>query len=109
MLEASTEFYHSNLRLSFPVERVLSWFIMTPRAHGIHHSVVARETNSNYSNILIIWDRFHRTLRLKVRQEDIVVGVPGYRDSSELGIRALLLMPFRRQRNSVPRDDSAPS
>ena len=108
VLEGSTEFHHSNLRLPLAVERVLGWFIMTPRAHGIHHSVVARETNSNYSNFLIIWDRFHRTLRLAVRQEDIVVGVPGYRDPSELGIRALLLMPFRRQRNPVPQDEIVP-
>ncbi|HEX2099356.1 MAG TPA: sterol desaturase family protein [Candidatus Synoicihabitans sp.] len=54
VLEASTEFHHSNVRLPLRVERGLSWFIMTPRAHGIHHSVVAQETNSNYSNFLML-------------------------------------------------------
>jgi sterol desaturase/sphingolipid hydroxylase (fatty acid hydroxylase superfamily) len=98
VLEASTEFHHSNVRLPLRFERVLSWFVMTPRAHGIHHSIVAQETNSNFSNFLILWDRLHRTLRLNVAQKDIVIGVPDYRDPRELGIVALLLMPFRRQR-----------
>lgn len=101
VLEASTEFHHSNLRLPAKFERVLNWFIVSPRAHGIHHSIVARETNSNYSNFLLVWDRLHRTVRLDVPQEKIVVGVPAYRDSSELNVVSLLLMPFRRQRQST--------
>ena len=109
VLEASTEFHHSNLRLPLRAERVLSWFIMTPRAHGIHHSIVAQETNSNYSNFLILWDRLHRTLRLNVRQQDIIVGVPDYRDARELGLVSLLLMPFRRQRQRTATDGPTPS
>lgn len=104
VLEASTEFHHSNSRLPLRLERVLSWLIMTPRAHGIHHSIVARETNSNYSNFLMLWDRLHRTLRLNVRQDEIVVGVPDYRDARELGLISLLLMPFRRQRQRTAAD-----
>ena len=77
---------------------------MTPRAHGIHHSIVAQETNSNFSNFLILWDRLHRTLRLNVRQDKIVVGVPDYRDARELGLISLLLMPFRRQRQRTAAD-----
>jgi sterol desaturase/sphingolipid hydroxylase (fatty acid hydroxylase superfamily) len=101
VLEASTEFHHSNLRLPYGLERVLSWFIMTPRAHGIHHSIIERETNSNYSNFLIWWDRLHGTVRLNVKQNDIVVGVPEYRDPHELTVLSLLTMPFRRRRVST--------
>lgn len=108
VLEASTEFHHSNVRLPFRIERVLSWFIMTPRAHGIHHSIVARETNSNYSNFIILWDRLHRTLRLNVRQDEVVIGVPDYRDPRELGVVSLLLMPFRRQRQRIAADAPKP-
>jgi sterol desaturase/sphingolipid hydroxylase (fatty acid hydroxylase superfamily) len=104
VLEASTEFHHSNSRLPLRLERVLSWFIMTPRAHGIHHSIVARETNSNYSNFLMLWDRLHRTLRLNVRQDEIIIGVPDYRDARELNLVSLLLMPFRRQRQRTASD-----
>jgi len=104
VLEASTEFHHSNLRLPLRFERVLSWFIITPRAHGIHHSIVSRETNSNFSNFLVLWDRLHRTLRLNVRQHEIIIGVPDYRDARELGLVSLLLMPFRRQRQRTAID-----
>ena len=104
VLEASTEFHHSNSRLPLRLERVLSWLIMTPRAHGIHHSIVPREMNSNFSNFLMLWDRLHRTLRLNVRQDEIIVGVPDYRDARELGLISLLLMPFRRQRQRTAAD-----
>lgn len=102
VLEASTQFHHSNLRLPYRLERVLSWIIVTPRAHGIHHSIIDRETNSNFSNLLLWWDRFHGTVRLNVRQDDIVVGVPTHRDPEELTVGQLLTMPFRRQRRARP-------
>lgn len=102
LLEASTQFHHSNLRLPHRFERFLAWFIMTPRAHGIHHSIEARETNSNFSNFLMLWDRLHRTLRLDVPQDRIVVGVPAYRDPAELKTLPLLTMPFRPQRQPPP-------
>jgi sterol desaturase/sphingolipid hydroxylase (fatty acid hydroxylase superfamily) len=101
-LEASTQFHHSNLRLPYRLERVLSWFIVTPRAHGIHHSIIDRETNSNFSNLLLCWDRLHGTIRLNVRQDEITIGVPTHRDADELTIRELWLMPFRKQRRPRP-------
>lgn len=97
--EASVAFHHSNWRLPFWLERPLSWVIVTPRMHGIHHSIVQRETNSNYSNMFNLWDRLHRTIRLNVRQDDIVVGVPGYKeDGYDHTLVGLLTLPFRRQK-----------
>jgi sterol desaturase/sphingolipid hydroxylase (fatty acid hydroxylase superfamily) len=69
---------------------------------------VARETNSNFSNFLLVWDRLHRTARLNVPQDEIVVGVVDYRDARELGIVSLLLMPFRRQRQRTAADAPEP-
>jgi len=99
VFEASVAFHHSNWRLPYRLERLLSWVIVTPRMHGIHHSVVRRETDSNYSNLLNVWDRLHRTIRLNVRQDEITVGVPGYRDGHDLSVLGLLTLPFRRQRD----------
>ncbi|HCQ16472.1 MAG TPA: sterol desaturase family protein, partial [Cryomorphaceae bacterium] len=59
IFEAATLFHHSNIRLPLLLERVVVEFIVTPRMHGIHHSMVERETNSNYSTVLNIWDRIH--------------------------------------------------
>ncbi|MBW3623833.1 MAG: sterol desaturase family protein, partial [Armatimonadetes bacterium] len=95
--EAATEFHHSNWTLPIRVERALNRIIVTPRMHGIHHSVVERETNSNWSVLFSWWDRLHRTARLDVPQDEIVIGVPAYRDPRDLTVPALLLMPFRSQ------------
>ena len=108
-LEGSTQFHHSNLRLPLKLERVLSWFIMTPRAHGIHHSIEDRETNSNYSNLFIWWDRLHRTVRLDVPQDTLVVGVPTHRDPEEMTVWHLLRMPFIKQRRARPSPDAGRS
>lgn len=98
--EASVAFHHSNWRLPFWLERPLSWVVVTPRMHGIHHSIVRRETDSNYSNLFTVWDRLHRTIRLNVRQDEVTVGVPGYQeDDDNHTLLGLLTLPFRRQRS----------
>jgi sterol desaturase/sphingolipid hydroxylase (fatty acid hydroxylase superfamily) len=97
-LEGATEFHHSNWRLPLPWERALNRVFVTPRMHGIHHSIVERETNSNWSVIFSWWDRLHRTARLGIPQEAITIGVPAYRDARDLTFLRLLAMPFRRQR-----------
>jgi sterol desaturase/sphingolipid hydroxylase (fatty acid hydroxylase superfamily) len=99
VFETSVAFHHSNWRLPYRLERLLSWVVVTPRMHGVHHSVVRRETDSNYSNLLNVWDRIHRTIRLDVPQEQITVGVPGYRAGHDLTVVGLLTLPFRRQRD----------
>src|ERR1051326_886517 len=71
-------FHHSNVELPIRWERVLNKLLVTPRMHGIHHSVVERETNSNWSSGLTIWDWLHGTLRLNVPQQEIKIGVPAF-------------------------------
>ena len=72
--------------------------IVTPRMHGIHHSMVKTEADSNYSTIFSIWDRIHSTLRLNVLQNEIVTGVPSYGNEKELSIGNLLQLPFTKIR-----------
>ena len=83
---ASILFHHSNLQLPLDVERRLSRVIVTPRMHGIHHSVLRRETESNWSSGLSVWDWLHRTLRLNVPQLEITIGVPGFRSMDVVGL-----------------------
>src|SRR5262249_4810826 len=64
-------FHHSAWRLPYKLERFLSWFVVTPRMHGIHHSTVRGEADANWSSGLNIWDRIHGSLRLNVPQQDI--------------------------------------
>src|SRR3546814_18324800 len=68
----------------FPYTTLFRSFIVTPRMHGIHHSAVQEETDSNWSSGLTIWDRLHGTLRLDVPQDAITIGVPAYRNPAEV-------------------------
>jgi sterol desaturase/sphingolipid hydroxylase (fatty acid hydroxylase superfamily) len=97
---AEVLFHHSNVELPVGVERRLCRLVVTPRMHGIHHSIVPEETNSNWSSGLALWDWLHGTLRLNVPQEAIVIGVPAYRDPSEVTLLKILVMPFEEQRDS---------
>lgn len=102
VFQCSTLFHHSNLRLAIRVERGLNRVLVTPRMHGIHHSGVQDETNSNYSVIFRWWDRLHRTLRLGVSQGEIDIGVAGYREPKDNGLWNLCVLPFRAQREYWP-------
>jgi sterol desaturase/sphingolipid hydroxylase (fatty acid hydroxylase superfamily) len=97
--EAATLFHHSNWRLAIWLERILNVVVVTPRMHGIHHSIVQRETNSNWGTIFCWWDKLHGTLRRDIPQDEITIGVPAYRNESELTFGRLWLLPFQRQRD----------
>jgi len=97
--ECATLFHHSNWRLPIRLEHILNFAIVTPRMHGIHHSIVQRETNSNWGTIFCWWDKLHRTLRRDIPQDEITIGVPAYRSDSELTFGRLWLLPFQRQRD----------
>ncbi|MHC4787767.1 MAG: sterol desaturase family protein [Planctomycetota bacterium] len=95
----ATLFHHSNLRLPIRLERAWNRVIVTPRMHGIHHSVVRDEVNSNYSVVFRWWDLLHRTLRLNVPQGALNIGVPAYLEEGDNRLVNLILMPFGRQRD----------
>ena len=97
-LETITLFHHSNWRLPLWFERVLNYVIVTPRMHGIHHSIVQQETDSNWGTVFCWWDILHRTLRRDVPQREITIGVPAYRTETELTVSRLWLLPFHEQR-----------
>jgi hypothetical protein len=98
-LLASVVFHHSNLRLPRAIERVVVSLIVTPRMHGIHHSIVPAETGSNFASLATCWDRLHGTLRLDVPQAEITIGVPAYQDPRDVTLPAVLSLPCREQRD----------
>ncbi|MGK2861211.1 MAG: sterol desaturase family protein [Chitinophagaceae bacterium] len=96
VFEAATQFHHSNIKLPFRFEKILNKLIVTPRMHGIHHSMIKKEMDSNYSVIFSFWDRMHKTVKLNIHQNEIVTGVPSYADENQLTIGYLLKLPFTR-------------
>ncbi len=107
VFQANTLFHHSNLRLPIRLERILNRVLVTPRMHGIHHSQVRRETNSNYGVVFPWWDRVHRTLGLNIPQAEIAIGIAGYSQPDDNHLRNALLMPFRKQRDYWRRSDGS--
>ncbi len=98
IFQTNTLFHHSNVRLPIRCERLLNRVLVTPRMHGIHHSQVQDETNSNYSSVFSWWDRLHRTLRLNIPQSAIAIGIPAYNREEDNFLWSTLVVPFRRQR-----------
>lgn len=98
-LFVSILFHHSNTRLDADFERRLARWFVTPRMHGIHHSTVREETDSNWSSLLSCWDVLHGTFRLDVPQDAITIGVPAWQDPDAVTIGRILAMPFREQRD----------
>jgi sterol desaturase/sphingolipid hydroxylase (fatty acid hydroxylase superfamily) len=98
VFEVATQFHHSNWKLPLRLETVLNTFFVTPRMHGIHHSIIRKETDSNYSVIFSFWDRIHRTVSLDIAQNEITTGVPVYSNPNELTVGYLLKLPFTKIR-----------
>jgi len=103
-------FHHSNLRLPENLAKRLQNFIVTPRLHGIHHSIVHEETDSNWSSGLTVWDKIHGTFRDDVPPEEITIGVPAYQNRDEVVLTKILRLPFEGQKNDwqLPKANSIP-
>jgi sterol desaturase/sphingolipid hydroxylase (fatty acid hydroxylase superfamily) len=97
--QANTLFHHSNVRLPIRLERLLNQFLVTPRMHGIHHSQVQDETNSNFGVVFPWWDKLHRSIGLNVPQAAIEVGIAGYSAPEHNRFWRALLLPFCKQRD----------
>ncbi|MBN9263397.1 MAG: sterol desaturase family protein [Hyphomicrobium sp.] len=97
LLNGTSMFNHSNIRLPSRVDRVLRWFIVTPDMHRVHHSVVVRETNSNFGFNLPWWDRIFGTYRSQptAGHEAMTIGIEQIRDPAEQRLDRMLTQPFR--------------
>nr|WP_250155713.1 sterol desaturase family protein [Vibrio alginolyticus] len=97
VLNASAMFNHSNAKLALSIDQKLRNVIVTPDMHRVHHSVIVKETHSNFGFFLSVWDRFFGTYRAqpKLGHDDVVIGVPEIRDEEEQRLDKLLTQPFR--------------
>jgi len=96
LLNATSMFNHGNIRLPSSVDRVLRFFVVTPDMHRVHHSVVIRETNSNFGFNLPWWDRLLGTYRDQPASghEGMTIGLSQFRDAKRLTLPWMLALPF---------------
>jgi sterol desaturase/sphingolipid hydroxylase (fatty acid hydroxylase superfamily) len=95
-LNATSMFNHSNIHVPQPIDRVLRLLLVTPDMHRVHHSVIIRETNSNYGFNLPWWDRLFGTYKAQPDQdhEEMTIGLSQFRDPKRLTLPRLLTLPF---------------
>ena len=86
---------HGNIRLWPGLDRVLSVVWVTPNVHKIHHSREMSETNSNYANLLTIYDRLLGTYTPSGRAESVVYGLDDAERMSKASFPALVAIPFQ--------------
>jgi sterol desaturase/sphingolipid hydroxylase (fatty acid hydroxylase superfamily) len=104
LLNATSMFNHGNVRIPMSFDRILRWIVVTPDMHRVHHSILARETNSNFGFNLSCWDRLFGTYRAQPASghEGMTIGIEQFRDSRELGLDRMLLQPFRGDTGQYP-------
>jgi sterol desaturase/sphingolipid hydroxylase (fatty acid hydroxylase superfamily) len=91
-----SQFSHANIKLPKKVDYLLSYFLVSPDMHKIHHHHVLPYTDSNYGNIFSIWDRFFGTY-MKLDREKLVYGVDVFPNEKEnSNIIDLLKQPFQK-------------
>lgn len=92
---ASILFHHSNLRLPNGWDERLSLAFTTPAMHGIHHSSVKAERDSNWTSGFSFWDRLHGTFRRRPPQGQIAIGVADPRAEADIVFERSLTAPFK--------------
>ena len=104
LLNATSMFNHSNVRLPLWLDHVLRWVVVTPDMHRVHHSVIARETNSNFGFNLPWWDRLFGTYRDQpaAGHRDMTIGIAQFRQPGEQRLDRMLTQPFRDDARDYP-------
>ncbi len=85
---------HANIDLPPAVDRALRKVVVTPAVHAIHHSDHPAETDSNYGDVLTLWDRLFATYTPPGHGRDIRFGLEYFQGESNERFWRTLLQPF---------------
>ncbi|WP_109695746.1 sterol desaturase family protein [Chitinophaga deserti] len=99
-----SQFNHANIHLPHWLDKGLSWIIVSPDMHKVHHSRYQPETDSNYANIFSIWDRLFGTFVTVKDTTSLRYGLDEYLDERYQQIGPLLKTPWE----DVPVTNQAP-
>lgn len=91
-----TQFNHANIKIPRSVDKLLSYVIVSPDMHKVHHHNLLPYTDANYGNIFSIWDRLLGTY-MHLDREKIVYGVDTFPDEKRnSSLKELLKQPFQK-------------
>ena len=96
-----SQFNHANIKLPLFLDKILSYIIVSPNMHKVHHHYVMPYTDSNYGNIFSIWDRLFGT-QMNLEPSKIIYGIDTFFDKKENEkINSLLYRPFEKSRSTI--------
>ncbi|WP_433816232.1 sterol desaturase family protein [Flavobacterium johnsoniae] len=95
----ASQFNHANISLPNKLDVFLSYFIVSPNMHKVHHHYVLPYTDSNYGNIFSVWDRLFGTFTT-LPKDQLIYGVDTHMKREENNeLKNLLQIPFQKSRS----------
>jgi sterol desaturase/sphingolipid hydroxylase (fatty acid hydroxylase superfamily) len=96
ILNGMAMFNHGNIRIPLGLDLILRYFVVTPDMHRVHHSVIIRETNSNYGFNLSCWDRLFGTYCAQPANGHtaMTIGLSQFRNEKRLTLPWLIVLPM---------------
>ena len=96
LLNGTAMFNHANFKLPLVLDRIVRQLFVTPDMHRVHHSIIHRETDSNYGFNLSVWDRIFRTYNDQPEKghDRMTIGLPDYQSTRPTEIIWSLKLPF---------------
>jgi len=89
-----SQFNHSNIKMPKWLDAAISWLVVTPDMHRVHHHYRQPYSDSNYGNIFSIWDKIFRTYQ-KVDNSKLIYGLDTHMEKENIShIGFLLKAPF---------------
>jgi sterol desaturase/sphingolipid hydroxylase (fatty acid hydroxylase superfamily) len=105
LLNGTSMFNHSNVRIPPAFDRLLRLFVVTPDMHRVHHSTDRREANTNFGFNLAWWDYVLGTYRAQpaAGHEGMQIGVSHLREERQVErLPWMLSLPFLGGTGSYP-------
>ena len=104
IVNGTAVFNHANFRLPLSIDKWLRYFLVTPDMHRVHHSIIHRETDSNYGFALSVWDRVFGTYNDQPEKghDGMTIGLEEWQDDAPTRLGWTLALPFRNPPKSSP-------
>lgn len=97
----SAQFTHANININPKLDKLLTYIIVTPNMHKVHHHYKMPYTDSNYGNIFSFWDHLLGTFK-KLNPTKIIYGVDTFFNKKDNeSIKSLLYRPFEKSKSTI--------
>lgn len=91
-----SQFNHANVLLPKKVDHFISYFLVSPDMHKVHHHYKMPYTDTNYGNIFSVWDRLFGTFST-INRADLIYGLDTHSNENDVNkVVNLLKIPFKK-------------